>query len=806
MEVFLSPDVLIWVFILAIFAGMIYFLYLVIVFILDDIRRDSYAKYTDDLTYFIVRVPKNNEYDISNAVQMYSSLHSLLENNKFSFIANPQKIISFEVVAFRQKIIFYVVCSSSIADSVEKQILGAYPKAEVLRSSDYNLFFDDCYVEFAELRLKKESYYPILTHEKDRLVNDPMNVLTSTIAKLQDNESFAVQFLMTPANDSWAKEGRSLIKSVDKQMKDPENKSGPSIPQEVIQLITDKISKVGFDLTIRLISVSYDELNAKRILTTVKDSFGQFTNAQGNSFTEYKPKGWLKSYLRKKNIINDFINRIPPIWAKQSVLNVSELATVFHFPNKNVETPFIDWLLAKMAPAHESVHTKGVWLGVANFRGMTRDVCMGNIDDRRRHMYIIGQTGTGKSKFMDNLALQDINAGHGICFIDPHGEEVEWLLERIPPHRIEDVIYWDPGDFERPFGFNILENYSEEDKHAVVNSFYAMIQKLFDPNNQGITGPVLERAIRSTLLLAMSKPGTTLIEAMKCLLLDWNVINHLLQYATDPFVIDYWTKEVPSTPENRRGELLGYFTSKLDRFISNRVMRNMLGQSKSAFELRQVMDSGKILLINLSKGRIGKENSEFLGLLLVPKILRAAMTRVDIPQEKRKDFFLYVDEFQNFATDSFAEILSEARKFRLNLTVANQYTGQMRKEIRDAVFGNVGTIVAFRVGPDDAPYLEEVFSPTFDKNDLLNLPNQTAYIKLMVDGRYVDPFSIKTTFKKWPQGNPTIRDIAIQISRTMYGKDKAIVEEDILRRMNPDPNAPKATVPVYNNQQIKLAY
>lgn len=283
----------------------------------------------------------------------------------------------------------------------------------------------------------------------------------------------------------------------------------------------------------------------------------------------------------------------------------------------------------------------------------------------------------------------------------------------------------------------------------------------------------------------MAKKGGTLIEAMKCLLLDWDVINDLKQYTDDPFVRDYWEKEIPSTPENRRGELLGYFTSKLDRFLSNRLMRNMLGQSVSSFDLRNVMDTGKILLVNLSKGKIGAENSEFLGLLLVPRILSSAMSRVDIPMEQRRDFFLYVDEFQNFATDDFATILSEARKFRLNLIVANQYIGQMKEEIRDAVFGNVGSIISFRVGLDDAEYLERIFSPVFNKNDLTNIENQNAYVKLMVNGRYPPPFSIRTTFKTMPKSDKHIRDLIVQLSRNVYGRDRVVVEQEILLRMNP---------------------
>lgn len=766
-------------FLLAFIALIVFGVYALILFVLDGRRRAVKERIAEEQVFLTVKVPKDNEYEIPNADQMFSGLYSIFESGKFERIFKKQMSISFEIAAFKEKIKLYVVCPACIQNLVEKQILGAYPTAEILVSSDYNLFSENAFVQYKELRLSKDSHFPIVLH--DKLTADPMNIITSAMSKVGQGEAIALQYIVSPVDDSWRKAGRSVIKGVETAQKDVENKSAPSIPQEVIQGITDKIAKIGFDTTIRIVSVSLDKQTAKYNLDNVIAAFHQFDNPQMNKFGSFKlPR--VKKFLRNKTIVNDFIYRIPPVWGKESVLNTAELATIFHLPNNKVETPYIEWLMAKRAPADETVPSTGHWLGTASFRGNEKDVCMSNIDDRRRHMYIIGQTGTGKSKFMDNMALQDIQNGHGVCFIDPHGEEVEWLLERIPPHRAEDVVYFNPGDFEKPFGFNILENRTEEEKHLIVNAFYKMIQKLFDPNNQGITGPLLERAVRMTMLTAMAKKGSTMLEVMKCLLLDWDVINDLKQYINDPLLLDYWEKEIPATPENRRGELMGYFTSKLDRFVSNRLMRNMLGQATSSFDMREVMDTKKILLINLAKGRIGAENSEFLGLLLIPRILSAAMSRSDIPQEEREDFFLYVDEFQNFATDDFATILSEARKFRLNLTVANQYIGQMKEDVRNAVFGNVGTIVSFRVGLDDAEYLEGQFSPVFSKHDLTNIENQNAYTKLMVEGRYPPPFSIKTTFKKWPEGNAQMKDLITQISRNVYGRDRSIVEEEINRR------------------------
>jgi Type IV secretion-system coupling protein DNA-binding domain len=756
--------------------------YLLFVLFLDSRRRAVQEDFTEEQVYFSVRVPRDNEYEIGNAEQMFAGLYSLFEKKRFSRLFKEQIAVSFEIVALKDKIKFYVVCPKKVAELVERQILGAYPSAEVIAGEDYNIYPENSFIEYSELRLDKDSHLPIVLH--DKLGSDPLNLITGTLSKVNEGEALAIQYLISPADDKWRKVGRTTLNSIEKAQKDPENKSPSKLPQEVIQGIGDKISKIGFETTIRIISVAKSKEVAKLNLTNTQATFQQFNNPEANRFSKLKV-GRIEGYLRDRSIVSDFINRIPPIWSEDSVLNTAELATIFHYPSKKVETPHIEWLMAKNAPADETVGSTGLWLGTSAFRGQEKDIAMGSIDDRRRHMYIIGQTGTGKSYFMQNLALQDINAGHGVCYIDPHGDGLDWLLERIPAHRAEDVIYWDPGDTEKPFGFNVLDNRDEKEKHFVANSFYKMIQKLFDPNNQGITGPLLERAMRSVLLTSMAKKGGTLIESMKCLLLDWDVINDLKQYTSDPFVKDYWEKEIPATPENRRGELMGYFTSKLDRFISNQLMRNMLGQAQSSFDLRSVMDNKKILFVNLSKGKIGAENSEFLGLILIPRILSAAMSRADTPLEQRVDFFLYVDEFQNFATDDFEDILSEARKYRLNLVVANQYIGQIKEEIKQAIIGNVGTKVTFRVGLDDAEYLEKEYAPVFNKNDLTNIENQNAYVKLMVNGKPSPPFSMRTTFKKFPKGDPAMRDLIIQISRNVYGRDKALVEEEIIRRMNP---------------------
>ncbi len=390
---------------------------------------------------------------------------------------------------------------------------------------------------------------------------------------------------------------------------------------------------------------------------------------------------------------------------------------------------------------------------------------------------------------MLRMIVQDIYNGDGACFIDPHGETIELILDRIPPERAEDVIYFNVGDEERPFGLNILEFYDEQHKHRIVNAFIDMLIKMFDPHNQGYVGPAYQQAIRNSMLTAMSKEGSTLIEVVRMLTDEKWVMEEWVPHIKDDLVRRYWTDQVAKTDQKTKSESLGYFVSKFDKFVTNLTMRNVLGQSKSSFDLREVMDDGKILLVNLSKGKIGDENMKLMGLLLIQKVLAAALSRGDVPEKERRDFFLYVDEFQNFTTDEFQTILSEARKYRLNLTVGNQYIGQMTEEIKNAVFGNVGTLVIGRTGVDDAQFLEHHFEPTFNSQDIVGQPNFNFYVKLLSQGQYPLPFSMETAEYPFnPNGSfkmatyPKLRPIIENMSRMKYGRDVNLVGEEIVRR------------------------
>ena len=401
-------------------------------------------------------------------------------------------------------------------------------------------------------------------------------------------------------------------------------------------------------------------------------------------------------------------------------------------------------------------------------------------------MYIIGKTGVGKSEFLKDMILQDIRAGKGVAVIDPHGDLVDDILPLVPPERAEDVIYFDPSDTERPMGLNMLEAANEEQKHFVVNSIIGLMYKLFDPHQTGIIGPRFEHAVRNAMLTVMYDEGATLIEVVR-ILTDARYVQQLLPKVKDPIIRRYWTDQIAQTSDFHKSEVLDYIVSKFGRFVTNTAIRNIIGQSKSSFNFREIMDKQKILLINLSKGKIGEENSSFLGLILVPRILTAAMSRQDMPMADRKDFYLYVDEFQNFATPDFAQILSEARKYRLNLIVANQFIGQIDEEIKNAIFGNAGTIMSFRVGVSDANYLQHEFQPTFTEADLINVERFHAYVRTLINGEPSVPFSMDLTrdiTEEKKQENPRVAELIRELSRLKHGKPVKLIEAEINQRSN----------------------
>jgi len=751
--------VIAFLFLIAFFAYMVF----------QWLKYRGREKYALDFVTLMVRLPRENETKIDAAEQMFASLYSVKRDGWFWWL-KPEDLFSFEIVALKEDIAFYINCPRNIRDLVEKQVHGAYPGADIKETDEVNIFSEKGRVAFAALRLENQDFFPLKTY-KD-LPTDGLSLITSALSKMGEGEGAMVQILLQPEGRGWQKKGQGFMQGEKKREADPDKATYKHDPKKM-ESIDNKISKPGFRVAIRIVVSAPNAHNAQSHLNNIVGAFAQF----GSSNNDFK-----KTHILFKHLFMiDFIYRYMPIIKRGTmILNSEELATIFHFPNKTVETHHIKWLNAKSAPAPSEIPNSGLRIGKSVYRGQTREIFMSN-EDRRRHMYIIGKTGTGKSEFLKEMILQDIEEGRGVCAIDPHGEFVEDLLQLMPPERAEDVIYFNPSDLDRPMGMNMMEVDTEEQQHFVVNSIISLMYKLYDPHKTGIIGPRFEHAIRNAMLTIMTKKGTTFIELVR-ILTDPKYVDEMLPYVKDPIVRRYWTDQIAQTADFHKSEVLDYIVSKFGKFITNKTMRNIIGQSESSFNMRKVMDEKKIFLANLSKGVLGEEDAKFLGLILVPKVLTAAMSRQDIPMEQREDFYLYVDEFQNYATEDFATILSEARKYRLNLIVANQFVSQIDEDVKNAVFGNVGTLVSFRVGVPDANFLQHEFSPTFNEHDLTNIEKYHVYIKTIVGNEPVPPFSMsleKDMVAIKARMNPRLAEMVKQLSRLKFGRDRNEIEVEM---------------------------
>lgn len=738
-------------------------------------KNRNREKESVDSVYLQIAVPRFNEVKIDAMEQLFAALYSIKKGGwKQKFAVQPS--LSFEIIAREEDIKFYVWTPTKFKDLVEKSIHGAYPDAEVKEVQEVNFFKESGKIAYKSLQLSKPNYYPLRTFKE--LSTDVLSAITSSMAKMGQNEAACLQVVISPAESDWQKEGKKFVSDTKKQESSSES-AKYSVSAKQLEVVDTKVSKPGFETSIRVVTMAPTMDVAKSHLDNIVSAIGQTSG-------EYNNLGGRKIY-NKGSFMQDFLYRYQPIFNfyknHVTVLNSEELATLFHFPNRQITTPHIHWLHSKTAPAPSEIPEDGLYIGKSIYRGVERKVAIGP-DDRRRHLYIIGATGTGKTELLKDMIMQDIKAGHGVCFMDPHGDAVEDILKLIPPDRAEDVVYFRPSDTERPLGLNLLEATTEDQKHFIASAIINMMYKLFDPYKTGIVGPRFEHAVRNAMLTVMSEQGNTFVEVMR-VLTDSKYVQELLPKVQDPIIRRYWTDQIAQTSDFHKSEVLDYITSKFGRFVTNKMIRNIIGQSSSSFSFRDVMDNGKILLINLAKGELGEENSNFLGLILVPRILMAAMSRSDTPEDQRRDFYLYVDEFQNFATPDFAVILSEARKYKLNLTVANQFIGQVDEEVKNAVFGNVGTKIAFRVGVTDANYLQHEFSPTFGEDDLLNVERFHAYVKTIVHNQPVTPFSLDTTkdiTKIKSMEDSRTAEIITEMSRLKYGRDSKLVDLEITRR------------------------
>ncbi len=752
-------------------------------FLLMQFREKILIQKSVGYSYFEVRLPKNNEIEIKAAEQMFTGLIGIGSKLKgLQKFFNPKPFISFEVVAFRETIRFYVVCPKKFASVLDRQINGTYPTAEIIPVKEFNMFPEDSEVSFTGLELAKESRLPIQTFEE--LPVDTMSTLTDAFSKLRANESAIFQVIISPAGSDWRNASKDYLKKVRDSKSDADKKEIEE-NDDTMSFIEKKASKSGFYADVRIVVVAETKDESKLHLSNILSTFDQYTKEGGNKFKKSDEK-------KLSRIVTDVIYRIP---RETMVLNVEELATLFHFPNKNVEAPFINWLLSKKAPAPDYVTSKFekdfMYAGRNSFRGKSKEVFL-KPQDRMRHMYVIGQTGAGKSGFISGMFIRDVKMGHGCAFIDPHGSDIEKIMQQIPPERVEDVVLFDPGDIERPIGLNMLEFTTDAQKTLAVNEMLNIFNTLYDLKKTG--GPIFEQYFRYGIMLLVSdtESGSTLLEVPK-IFADDDYRAYKLSKCTNQEVIDFWEKQAQKAGgEASLKNVTPYIVSKLASFLTNDYVRPIVAQQNSTINFREIMDGKKILLAKLSKGRIGEFNASLLGMILVSKLLISALEREDVTEEKRVPFYLYVDEFQNFLTDGINQILSEARKYQLSLTLAHQYIGQLTREggdtkVRDAIFGNVGNKAVFRVGVNDAEFLKKEFDGYFDENDLIQVENGTAFFKMLVDGKPATPFTLRSwygdsAFDMITTPNPKLADIIRQISRLKYGADKNLVENEVKLR------------------------
>ena len=750
---------------------------------------------------------------ISKAQVMYSILSSTITKGLKTKLYG-QRHFSLEIIAKDGFIKYYAIVPAVLKETVKQAIQSAYPTVRIELKREDNIFRGGggaSAVAGAELTLNKDYYLPIATYEDTK--RDAQMAILNALSSIKGDEGATVQILFRPAQQNWSEAGKQYIENMQKGKKatksvgagignfamdlirapwevpgeheKSEQETVTNIKQDEITAITNKMRFPAFETLIRIVASSESKPRSEAIVGSIVSAFSQFNSPELNGFK-------VNTFKDSKKLVVDYTLRFFPLKNHSTILNSVELASIFHLPEQSsIPNSQVERQLTKQVDGPARLATDGLFLGTNQFRGVDKAIYLQE-KDRRRHMYVIGQTGMGKSVFLENLAFQDMCDGHGFAFIDPHGDAVEAILQRVPEERIDDIIYFDPADIEHPVGMNMFEYTTEDQKDFIVQEGISMLQSLFDPQNQGFFGPRGQHMFRNAALLLMADPaGATFIDIPQCFT-DPEFVKSKLKYVTDKAVYDYWTKEFPASQKsNDAGEVITWFSSKWGPFISNTIMRNTLGQVKSGFNIREIMDNKKIFLVNLSKGRLGDINANLLGMIFVMKFQQAAMSRQDIPEDQRQDFCLYVDEFQNFATDSFESILSEARKYRLNLIVANQFMTQLTEKIREALLGNVGTIICGRIGVTDADLMVKAFTPTFTAEDLTKTPNFSAVAKVMMFDMPSAPFTIKLPA---PMGEPNeeLMDTLKAYSATKFGKTRAEVEKEIQDRWSAAEKAKKA--------------
>ncbi len=753
------------------------------------------------------------EETVSQAQMMYNIIASTATKG-FKSKMYGQRHISFEIVAREGLVYYYAVVPTVLTDVVKQAISAAYPTSKLEEVTEHGVFSEVGKTSGTiggEFTLKKHFAYPIQTYVESK--RDASRALLNALSAAGREDGVGIQFLIRPAQEGWTKqaiaESEGIVKSKEKGKsgaggwqevispreimqalwKPPETKEADklddrkelnAVEKSTVEAIQEKTRYPGYEVLVRVVVSSNTAARSQALLSNIISAFALFNSTSMNAL----------KFTTTKNIdhlVTSYIFRFFPQSVRTNILNSVELATIFHLPDQHsIPTAQVQRQMSKQVDGPTEVMDEGLLIGYNEFRGVKKPIRIQD-KDRRRHIHIIGQTGVGKSVLQENLAFQDMMDGRGFAFVDPHGDTVESLLSKVPKERVEDIIYFNPSDMAHPIGLNMFEFDHPDEKDFLVQEAIAMLYGLYDPGHTGIVGPRLEHIFRNCALLLMSDPaGGTFIDIPK-VLIDPEFMKSKLKYVTDQQVLDFWTKEFPASQRsNEAGEVISWVVSKFGPFISNDAMRNIIGQTKSGFNIRHVMDNRKILLVNLSKGKLGDLNSKLLGTIFVMKFNAAAMSRANIPEEQRQDFTLYVDEFQNFATDSFSTILSEARKYRLSLVLANQFMTQLKDEIREAIIGNVGTSITGRIGITDAEIMVKRYVPVFDAEDLTKLPNYQYVSVAQIHGVPSAPFSM-SGLPPMGSSNQQLSDALKRLSAAKYARPRSEVEAEIFKRLAPPP-------------------
>ncbi|MBD3328265.1 type IV secretion system DNA-binding domain-containing protein [Candidatus Peregrinibacteria bacterium] len=806
------------------FAGLAYLLFLGLLLL---IRYKSNRDRTMKMVFLKIMIPKKesreereaeqsssqNDYKevIGVASHLFDSLHSIYSSDFKNFFLG-QDFFSFEYAVIENEIHFFVVCPNDLKTLLEKQITAFYPDVHIEQVEDYNIFKENAKFAATTLHLSKDYIFPIKTYEYQN--SDPINTITNALSKISFDDGAAIQIVIRPFKDGWQQRGRDEAKEMFSAKKKskfslnpvkiigalfeilirgekatesaPDADGGRTTPltDEEVKALETKNSKVGYETVIRIVCAGDNDREAKGYLSNIKSSFTQYSSPNTNGFASPK-------FVSEKQIVKNYILRnINRHWwhvlkKRKTILSSDELASIFHIPNIRFnKAPTIAWQNYKIAPAPHNVPKEGLLLGHNTYRGVTTEIRIKR-EDRFRHFYVIGQTGTGKSSILQTMIRQDLIIGDGLAVVDPHGSLVEDILPFIPRERADDVILFNPGDLERPLGLNLLEGETWEEKEYVSLEAMNIMIKLFD---EEIFGPRLQDYFRNGCLTLMSDPEGGAITDIVRLFTDDDFQQSKVQHVKNPVVKSFWEHQMAKTGAREKQEIIPYFAAKFGQFVTNSMLRNIIGQVKSAFDFAKVMQEGKILLMNLSKGDVGEINSKLLGLIIVSKLQVAALRRQKMSKENRRDFFLYIDEFQNYITDSIEVILSEARKYRLGLNMAHQYIGQLegndgKSKVKDAVFGNVGSMMFYKVGAQDAEFLAKETAPVFNEQDLVNMDKFKGVMKLSIDTQPSKPFSITPVNPYLEKGDHEASEAFKQLSRLKYGRDKEFVEREILRRI-----------------------